>query len=320
VEEPSCHVSVTTRIKGPVPEMKLLWDNFRIFNTLAFVVFSIALGHVASAWLSGLILNLSTAQIWMVINNPVNADRTLLVLLSAFYSLFGFLIIPFLYLSLVKREDSVKFLIPEKKIRFTPSLLSVILVFALLPVTALLIKINQEITFPIWLSELESYFRKGEEDAARLTSVLLSFRNVDDVFIAIVVMAIIPGIVEELFFRGIIQSQLQVILKNVHYAIWFAAFLFSFFHFQFYGLVPRLMLGSLLGYIFLWTKNIWYACLAHVVNNLLSILGAYYLGTHFFSSDIGGGVSLLLLIPSTIVTGFVISYLKKVERAKPLST
>ena len=57
------------------------------------------------------------------------------------------------------------------------------------------------------------------------------------------------------------------------------AFIFSFIHFQFYGFIPRLLLGALLGYALLWSGNIRYSMIMHGTNNALSVL-LFYLGTY----------------------------------------
>jgi hypothetical protein len=131
-------------------------------------------------------------------------------------------------------------------------------------------------------------------------------------------MAIIPGIVEELFFRGIVQTQLQGILQNGHLAILIGSFLFSFFHFQFYGFIPRFIFGVLLGYIFLWSNNIWYSCAVHVTNNLMAVLGSYFFRPQFFNAENGGTMPIVLLIPSIVITTLIILRIKKIESMKVL--
>ena len=194
-----------------------------------------------------------------------------------------------------------------------------ITVFAIIPLTTILMTLNNSIEFPIWLSELEGYFKEGEENARQLTSALLYSGESKGLIIAILIMAIIPGIVEELFFRGIVQRQLQDILKNSHYAILISAFLFSFFHFQFYGFVPRLILGGLLGYIFVWSENIWYSCAVHVANNLIGVLGSYFLEPEFLNPEDGGFMSIVLIFLSLGLTVLAILCFKRIGGTKVLT-
>jgi membrane protease YdiL (CAAX protease family) len=88
-------------------------------------------------------------------------------------------------------------------------------------------------------------------------------------------IAVLPAIGEELMFRGVIQRLLTVQFKNYHWGIWGSAFLFSAIHFQFYGFLPRMLLGALFGYMLVYTGSIVYPMIAHFVNNFASLLLAY---------------------------------------------
>ncbi len=77
---------------------------------------------------------------------------------------------------------------------------------------------------------------------------------------------------EELFFRGLIQRSMQNVCKNVHVAVWVTAILFSAFHMQFYGFLPRMLMGAYLGYLFLWSGSLWVSIMAHFVNNGMAVL------------------------------------------------
>jgi uncharacterized protein len=292
-------------------------SRFRVFNTIAFVIFSLAIGQVTSALLVSKICNVNAFQILEALKDPINADRNLIVILSAFYSLFSFFIIPVSYLLLYKK-DSVKFLLTKNKIRFVPLLLAAMAMFTILPFVAVLIKLNHSIELPSWLASVEAYFKESEEHALLLTNSLLSFGGLKDLIVAILIMAIIPGIVEEVFFRGIVQMQLQDILRNSHYAILGSAFLFSFFHFQFYGFMPRFMFGVLFGYIFIWSGNIWYSCAAHVVNNLIAVLGGYFFGPQILDAENMDVILTVLLFPSVAATALIILKLRRTQDTRML--
>ena len=83
----------------------------------------------------------------------------------------------------------------------------------------------------------------------------------------LLIIAIIPALGEELFFRGYLQQTITKWTISPHIGIIITAVLFSAIHFQFYGLIPRFILGVLLGYIFLWSNNLWLPIIAHFVNN-----------------------------------------------------
>ena len=98
------------------------------------------------------------------------------------------------------------------------------------------------------------------------------------------VISVLPGIGEEIMFRGVLQNSLHRWTKNPHVAIWVAAFIFGAIHMQFYGLIPRMMLGAVFGYIYVWSGNIWYPIIAHAINNGIGVTMAY--AAQFSESDI----------------------------------
>jgi len=194
-------------------------------------------------------------------------------------------------------------------LRITPLILSILLIFAMMPLVSILIELNYKVVFPAWLSDVEMYFRESEEKARRLTGVLLSFGGINDLIIAIFILAIVPGVAEEIFFRGMVQTQLQHVFKNPNYAVFITAFLFSFFHFQFYSFIPKMILGILLGYIFMWSKNIWYSSAVHVTNNLIVVIGTYFFGFQI-NFEHRSVIFILLLIASIVTAALIILYLK----------
>jgi hypothetical protein len=94
-------------------------------------------------------------------------------------------------------------------------------------------------------------------------------------------VAVVPAIGEEMLFRGVLQPVFIRVFKNKHIGIWLTAFVFSFIHFQFFGFVPRLLIGVFLGYLFAFTGNLWYSIVAHMANNGIAVVG-YYLLQHEF--------------------------------------
>jgi membrane protease YdiL (CAAX protease family) len=180
-----------------------------------------------------------------------------------------------------------------------------------LPLVSILIELNYKVAFPNWLGELETYFKEMEDAARKLNGPLLTFNSLGDLVIAIIVIALIPGFAEEYFFRGLVQGQLQNVLKNHHYAILLSAFLFSLMHFQFYGLVPRIALGVLFGYMFTWSNNIWYPIIAHMMNNSVGVLSSYFWGPTVLDPESGNRLPIILLLISGVVCYLTISYLRK---------
>ena len=131
------------------------------------------------------------------------------------------------------------------------------------------------IEFPEFMKGFGEWARGMEDRMIELTKLLSSYDSFGEMLIALVIIGIFPAVGEELVFRGLLQNKLQTATRNAHLAIWISAIIFGAFHMQFFGVVPRILLGALFGYIYLYSGNIWYPILAHFVNNGLAVIIMY---------------------------------------------
>ena len=165
------------------------------------------------------------------------------------------------------------------------ALLSIGIMLTALPLINLLVSWNEQIRLPESLSGLEQLMQQMEAQADQLLQNFLTYQNGAwwVLLLNLLVLAVLPAIGEELTFRGVLQqllvSRKSKVESREHVAVWVTAFIFSFIHFQFYGFIPRLLLGALLGYALLWSGNIRYSMIMHATNNALSVL-LFYLGTY----------------------------------------
>jgi membrane protease YdiL (CAAX protease family) len=147
-------------------------------------------------------------------------------------------------------------------------MLSALIALVFMPVNFKFMEWNSAVTLTDWMTE-------QEENLERVTQLLTTMDNFGEFVLAMTVVAILPAIGEELLFRGLIQNKLQLIVRNSHLAIWITAILFSAIHFQFYGFVPRMVLGALFGYLYVWSGNLWIPIVGHFINNGIQILLLY---------------------------------------------
>ena len=147
-----------------------------------------------------------------------------------------------------------------------------------IPGINLLADLNSRVELPESLDFIEQILKRQEEAAAALTERFLVADNVWELLLNIGLMALLPAMAEEWSFRGTLQ---QILGRN-HLAIWVTAFVFSAIHMQFYGFVPRMLMGALFGYVFVWTGSLWVPVTMHFTNNCIAVL-AYY-----FTDEIGG--------------------------------
>ena len=163
--------------------------------------------------------------------------------------------------------------------------IALLLYFTGMPVLNQIIYWNQEMHLPEFLSSFEEWSREMEELAEAQTKGLLSSTDIFPTLMNIFVIGILTGIGEEFFFRGALQRGLVWCGVNPHTAIWTSAIIFSAIHFQFYGFVPRLLLGALFGYLYRWSGNIWINSFAHALNNSLVIISTWCINKGLLSEE-----------------------------------
>lgn len=147
-------------------------------------------------------------------------------------------------------------------------------------------EINENIVFPESMKGLETLLKGMEEQLAKATKFFTTFTSFWQFLLAFIVIAVIAGIGEELVFRGLLMRKLFLGINNIHVAIWLAGFIFAAIHFQFYGILPRMMLGVLFGYLYYWTGNIWVPIFAHIFNNGLAVIIMYLYNLKIVKTDL----------------------------------
>ncbi|MFC5284286.1 CPBP family intramembrane glutamic endopeptidase [Pedobacter alpinus] len=223
-----------------------------------------------------LILNSDHASLASLSDNPMNMDLNLLRIFQISSSLGMFVAAPiaFAYINEVKPKQYYYF---DKKLNISLLLIAFLLMMSASPLFEWVALMNQKMSLPAFLKDLEVWMKAKELEAGELTKKLLIMKTYSDLAINLVMVAIIPAIGEELFFRGGLQNIFGQWLKNHHIAIWVTAIIFSAIHLQFFGFFPRMLLGALFGYLLLCGKSMYLPILGHFLNNGTAVIMAFIL-------------------------------------------
>lgn len=154
-------------------------------------------------------------------------------------------------------------------------------IFFALPAVAGLEQWNQAIRLPEAFTGTETWMRAKEEQAEKIYLAFFQDKSMLGLIVNLLVMALVAALSEELFFRGLLQQLFIKNRLNPHIAIILTAILFSAFHLQFFGFLPRLFLGIVLGYLYHITQNLWVPMVAHFFNNAFAVVSV-----HLFSDEI----------------------------------
>jgi len=196
--------------------------------------------------------------------------------------------------------------------------LVVAILVSFMPIMHWVIELNSQLHLPESWAAIEEWMHQKETEMERLTQLFLKDTQLSSLFLNLLVMAVVPAIGEELFFRGVIQKVAVDWFRNPHIAIWVVAILFSAIHLQFYGFFPRMLLGLLFGYLYFWSNQIWLPIFAHFVNNATVVIVAFYLQRQGLSLDdatIGQQIPVHLYAVCAVVTSFLLYQCWKMTHA-----
>ena len=246
------------------------------------IVFSSVLGVFVTIIDGGSITYLKNLQIAQVLSQVI-----------------GILIPAVVYVMLVQ-EKPFNYL-GFKKLQ-TWSLLGIVAMFTVIPFLSMVTEWNDGIVFPESLRAFEVQMRSIQEKTEEIVKL---FIGQGSLLSSLLIVAFLAAVSEELLFRSVIQKALIKVCKNAHVGIIITAVIFSAFHGDFFGFVPRFVLGLMLGYMFWMSGSIFTSMLMHFVNNA-TIVMLYYMNTRgFIEIDVdkfGQTDNVLVIILSLIAT------------------
>jgi len=248
-----------------------------VFLVLGFLLISSILGML----LAKPIFGLNLAEIYQILSNPDINNLGVVKYFQIIQSIFLFLV-PALIAAWLYSEDIMQYLMADKKPKPLTLLLVMLSIVMAIPLLNALALFNSEMVMPQWMHSLEEKMKSMEETAGRLTGLFLTGGDGYTLALNMFMIAVLPALGEEFLFRGVIQRLASEWTRNRHFGIWIAAFLFSFIHFQFYGFLPRFLLGLYFGYLLVWSSSIWVPVTGHFINNGFAVL--YY---HFAAKPMG---------------------------------
>ncbi|MEI6555233.1 MAG: CPBP family intramembrane glutamic endopeptidase [Paludibacter sp.] len=267
---------------------------------------------------STIVFTMLGLMVWTAFHGDINNFQSLKWLQLA--ESIGMFVLPPLAMAYLWSEKPMAYLHADRGMNTKTILLVVTVMIVAIPFINLLGDINHRLVLPHQLAGLENWMKSAEADAAALTEKLMHTSNISGLMFNIFLISMAPALGEELFFRGALQG-LFTEWKNIRWAIWLSAILFSAIHIQFYGFLPRMLMGALFGYMVMWSGSIWPAVLAHFINNAMAVLFYYlkYNGYQLPDIDtVGTGAGWWLGVASAAVTVFCIFIIKKQFNSKDL--
>jgi uncharacterized protein len=247
-----------------------------IFSVFVVIV-SFLITLLAGSLMAVPIFNMGFMELIGNLSNISHPDHISLLKYFQIVQSVGLFVIPPLILAWFFSGNVKKYLYLNKKISRKTVMLTIVIMLSAIPLINLLAHFNSRISLPESLGSLEEWMKRTEETARRMTEMFLRADTPAELFFNLFLIAVIPAIGEELLFRGIIQRLFSEWARNRHAGIWITAIIFSAMHLQFYGFIPRTMLGVLFGYMLVWSGRMWVPIIAHFVNNAAAVLVYYFI-------------------------------------------
>ena len=187
------------------------------------------------------------------------------------------------------------------------------------PAINFLADLNSRMELPHFLKGVETKMQEMENGAQQMMDNFLKGTSYAGLLINLIMIAVIPAIGEELLFRGIFQQFITEWTKNKHAGILIAAAIFSAAHLQFFGFVPRFLLGAFFGYLLIWGQTMWLPIAAHFVNNATAVIYYFYYQRGLVHQDIDSlgakkGSQNILLISSLFLI-MLIAVIRQYEKS-----
>lgn len=287
------------------PFLQALQPFARVLFSVLLIISSLFVFFLGGILLAMPLFDLSLPETMALLGNYANPEAISLLKYLQIIQEVGIFIVPPLLAACFFASKPLQYL---KLTDFSPWQswgLTILIMATSVPAISQLIELNEAMKLPGWLAGVEEWMQHTEDQAQQLTEIFLNINTLGGFLFNLLMIAVLPAIGEELLFRGLFQRLFHDWLGNIHVAIILAAFLFGAMHLQFYGILPRTILGLLFGYLFYWSGSLWIPIFAHFLNNAVAVSISYFERQGSISTslqDFGNTDNLFLILSSVLLT------------------
>ncbi len=198
-------------------------------------------------------------------------------------------IVPVVILALICRSTEGRPVSQTMWIAKSPTFKSIALVVLVyivaLPAMNWIVEWNEGLHLPQALHKYENLLHEMEDSAQGVTNDLLLTKSWGGMIMRFLLVGVLTGLGEEMFFRSGMLGSMHFGKVRRHVAVWTVAFIFSAIHMQFFGFVPRMLMGAWFGYVMLWSGEVWTPAIAHSLNNGLVVIFTFLSNNHYIDDN-----------------------------------
>ena len=268
------------------------------------ILCGLVLSHIIGAFLCQFLFDVSFFSSTQDVFDPQNKKLIDAMKLMQFFNAIGVFIVPSILFLHFRGVSFYTYLKLNSSVYFKGKLAIFMMALAMIPVANFLGAFNTMLPLPDFLS----FLKEIEAQTLLITEQFLLMDTPIDLLLMLGLIGLVAAIGEELLFRGVLQNLFQEWFGSPHIAIWLTAFLFSVIHLQYYAVLPRLVLGALIGYVYVNSGNLRSAMLLHFFYNSTLVLLTFFIqhgGIDASWEDVGAE-QLILALMSALVLGVLL--------------
>lgn len=251
-----------------VDKTRGIWSK-KSYSTLLYylpivIVMGLMSSHIVGAFICQWVFDVSFFSSTKEVFDPENKDLIDAMKVMQFFNALGTFILPaFVFMHLRGFEKPAQYLKWQHPLSLITILSMLIMAFAMIPVANFLGFLNEG----LYLPEFLDFLRVIEEQTIRVTEQFLIMETHLDLVLMILLIGVVAALGEELLFRGVLQNLFLEWWGSKHLAVWITAFLFSVIHLQYQAILPRFVLGALIGYVYVYSGNLRSSIFLHFFYN-----------------------------------------------------
>ena len=240
------------------------------------------------------------------------------MVLQAVSTLFIFFVPTYIYALICYHRPS-QFLGFNLNFTYKQVLLVVLILLITLPLAGALGELNRVLPIP---KNLALRFKSWEDARQAEEMALININTLPRYILSMFIIAFLPAVFEETFFRAGLQNLLIRWFKGPWIAIIVTSIIFSLVHISYYGFLVRFALGVILGLIFYYSRSIWLSILFHFLFNGIQVTALYVTSNSnaLAHKEIEANFPVWLVLPALVFVYYIFDRFRKLSAPQLAST
>ena len=287
-----------------IQKSKGVWTSKSYSSLIYFlpilILSGLVLSHIMGAFMCQFLFDVSFFSSTQDVFDPQNKKFIDAMKLMQFFNALGVFIIPPILFLHFRGVAFYTYLKLNSSFYIKGLLTIFIMALAMIPLANFFGTLNAMLPLPKFLG----FLKEIEAQTLFITEQFLVMNTPTDLLLMLGLIGFVAAVGEELLFRGVLQNLFQEWFDSSHIAIWLSAFLFSVIHLQYHAVLPRFVLGALIGYMYVNSGNLRSAMLLHFFYNSTLVLLTFFIqhcGIDGSWEDVGAEGLMLSLISVVVL-------------------